>query len=1077
MLVLTAAILILSLLSLAHSVSSSDAHSVFVFVPDEEYDLGSVVPVDITIFENGEFKDPDMLNCSVRQYDETYRTIDVTQAGVGRYTGEIILELSDIGKWGTAGFRAHARFGTDGDVGSVGIDTVYRDVPRGDIVLTDPDDVVAWPGQDIEFDLKVTFKGEAIDPDLGTLSAYGHHDEDDGSEWICPIPLTWISIGRYNGTLHIPTGGTESTTFSIYAGLNCTVDGRTWSKPLWTNIWLHIPITYYRSWAHHENVTRESADLTLYFEDTQGVAVRDAPVHLSYHYYRDYPLRPLSIPMNGTTDGNGLVHFHISYPDISESREWVDVVGHIDKSGFRQHIWGRVHIPPPPPDYGYMYNGLRVSILTEEPLPVNEAVIISLLVTMDRVPLSGYEVFVYMMTQNEFLFNGALVTNDDGFINFTVMTKNDSINMVYYYWMEYLDEPRYKKRNRGFTVDRPTDAFYLGVLDAETMISVEAFPPGGPIEVSIDNPDADGVAEMTGVIWAVGDLSDYRDNDYYSPWRSWTPSGLMVFPYFPVNRVVASWDGEMYRASIVIPPFMPDDVRIFVLGLIEFKDSPYQDIRGALLENLTATLPHARPLVNISSPVEGELYHGSVEVTGTARAVTTVRGVEVRVEGGEWWKVLGTNIWNLTLMSEDLRTGGNTIEVRAFDGEIWSKTVNVTFTFDGSPRVWIDIPTDASRHGGLLTAEGRALDDISLEQVEARMDGGEWFVADGSARWTHEIDTRNLEHGAHTLDARAFDGFTYSRVVTRSFFSDQRPTLSVTSPSEGEHIHGPTTAEGLSADDGGAPYVEIRFDGDPWTIITSANRWTLTIDPAVLGPGPHNLEARAFDGHFYSPIAAVNFTIDLPPIIQVTSPLELSHVPVPVNLSGWARDDVEVVSVFVRIDGGDWMTATGTEDWFLALDPSLLESGEHVVEARSFDSISFSGITHLTFQLDIRPTVKISMPGSGDILGRRVEVKGTVQDDFDNVSMVQVRIDGGEWIAVEYTDGWGYEVVLAEGEHYIEARCTDGLQLSDIERVEFLVEEKEVADNGVYLVLLLIIILTSLVLIYSWQRLRSKEET
>jgi hypothetical protein len=513
------------------------------------------------------------------------------------------------------------------------------------------------------------------------------------------------------------------------------------------------------------------------------------------------------------------------------------------------------------------------------------------------------------------------------------------------------------------------------------------------------------------------------------------------------------------------------------MGLIEFKDSPYMDIRGALLENLTATLPHARPLVNISSPVNNELYHGRVEVTGTARAVTSVRGVELRVRGAEWWKALGSDIWNLTLMSEDLKTGENTIEVRAFDGEIWSKIVSVTFTFDESPRVWIDIPTDASHHGGLLTAEGRALDDISLEQVEMRLDGGEWFVVEGSARWTHDIDSRQLDHGPHTLDARSFDGFSYSTVVSRSFFADQPPTLLITSPSEGGYIHGTTTAEGISADDGGLLYVEIRLDGDTWTIIPSANRWNMTIDPLVLGSGPHNLEARAFDGHFYSPIAAVNFTIDLPPSIQITSPLEGTHVLVPVKVSGRASDDMGVVSVFVCIDGGDWLTVKGTEVWSLDLDPLLLESGEHVIEARSFDSISFSGITRLTFLLDTRPSVVITKPVPGELIGRRIGIEGTVKDDFDNVSMVQVRIDGEEWITVEYTDRWSFDVVLAEGEHFVEARCTDGYQLSDIERVEFLVEEKEVASNGFFLILLVTISLASLVTIYLWKRHRSNENT
>jgi len=274
------------------------------------------------------------------------------------------------------------------------------------------------------------------------------------------------------------------------------------------------------------------------------------------------------------------------------------------------------------------------------------------------------------------------------------------------------------------------------------------------------------------------------------------------------------------------------------------------------------------------------------------------------------------------------------------------------------------------RHGGQLTSGGRAEDDKNVERVEVRLDGGEWSITEGTTRWALDINTRMLEYGFHIIEARAFDGFTYSTVVSRSFYADQRPVLSITSPSEGEVIHGSTTAEGLSSDDGGAPYVEVRLDGGPWTIIAQANGWDLTLDPALLGSGPHLLEARAFDNYFHSPVAAVNFIIDLPPSIQITSPLGGSHVPVPVNILGRARDDMAVESVLVRINGGEWTTAEGTEEWFLALD---LGSGEHVVEARSYDSMTFSGIARLTFQVDIRPTVEISVPASGDIIGRTVE--------------------------------------------------------------------------------------------------------
>ena len=206
------------------------------------------------------------------------------------------------------------------------------------------------------------------------------------------------------------------------------------------------------------------------------------------------------------------------------------------------------------------------------------------------------------------------------------------------------------------------------------------------------------------------------------------------------------------------------------------------------MENVTATLPHARPVVTVLSPIEGSTYHGVLEVTGNASGVAPVQEVLVMVEGREWARASGTGTWNITLGPDDLTSGANTILVRAFDGQVWSKVMRVSFPFDASPLVWIDVPAEDSSNSGLLTIEGAALDDLSLETVEVRLDGGAWFAADGLDAWRCDVDTRSMDHGSHSIEARAFDGFTHSVIVSRSFLVDQPPVILSNIPSLVEAI-------------------------------------------------------------------------------------------------------------------------------------------------------------------------------------------------------------------------------------------------------------------------------------------------
>jgi hypothetical protein len=676
-------LLLLALLSTTALATADDGYNVFAGVPEGDYDVGSVVPVNASVFKNGEYFDPKDIHINVEQYDETQRRIEMTMLGQGRYTSNINIQLSDINKLGAVHYAVVAFFDPDYKSDRGYVETVFDTAFRADIILIDPNDDWVSPGQDVEVEVKVTHKGEQVDPDPGTLIVTAELDS---------ISLTRIAKGRYTGTFHVPGGGTESAIFTLRPYANYTVDGRTWSLRGFSSYIRAIPLQFSKVWAHHENVTRESTDLTICVEDMTGNQVEGASVHLEYWYRaedRSYPRKYL----NGTTDGNGLCTFHLSYPDVSNGSVWFNVKGNMDIDGYRQNFEGLVYIPPKDVPSVGRTDGKRHYILTEGPLPVDEEVVIEFLVEVDGEPLPGEELIIFAESDNEILFHGIRVTGDDGKTNITIIPGSSVICVKYYYWVSDWDGDRLNKRERWFNEPDPRFPREAPHIDQGTTIIVEPLAQGGPVMVTLENPDADGTDERAVVLWAVGPLDDYWYEPTLPDWQRWDPTPVLGGRYMmgPINSITASWHGDSFKGWFILPPFLPADVEIFVLGLIEFTDSPTEDIRGALYEGLTATLPHPILMVNLIFPVEGGRYSKSIEFLGVAFSETSVEVVELKIDNGDWMIADGTSNWTLRL---ELPTGEHTVTARCSDGKIYSSEERVHFyivdkTADDGQPAWV----------------------------------------------------------------------------------------------------------------------------------------------------------------------------------------------------------------------------------------------------------------------------------------------------------------------------------------------------------------------------------------------------
>lgn len=91
------------------------------------------------------------------------------------------------------------------------------------------------------------------------------------------------------------------------------------------------------------------------------------------------------------------------------------------------------------------------------------------------------------------------------------------------------------------------------------------------------------------------------------------------------------------------------------------------------------------------------------------------------------------------------------------------------------------------------------------------------------------------------------------------------------------------------------------------------------------------------------------------PSVTIDSPADGDDLQGVVDIEGTASDpdgDDDLTEVEVRIDGGDWQTASGTTDWSLSWDTSEVPDGSHTIEARSFDGFEHSPIATVDVTTD-----------------------------------------------------------------------------------------------------------------------------
>ncbi|MCK5290844.1 MAG: hypothetical protein KAR39_02375 [Thermoplasmata archaeon] len=190
--------------------------------------------------------------------------------------------------------------------------------------------------------------------------------------------------------------------------------------------------------------------------------------------------------------------------------------------------------------------------------------------------------------------------------------------------------------------------------------------------------------------------------------------------------------------------------------------------------------------------------------------------------------------------------------------------------------------------------------------------------------------------------------------------NNRKPNVSITSFSPGQTLTGVVLVSGSADDpDGNSQLVivEVRIDGGSWETASGTTSWSFSLNTTNLSEDTHTIFARSYDGTEYSSIASVTVVVDRnePPSISAISISPGQELSGEVNITGDASDEDgndEIIRVEVRIDGGNWLNATGTSRWSFLLNTFDLENGNHTLQLRAYDGTDYSTTLEIPFTVD-----------------------------------------------------------------------------------------------------------------------------
>ena len=223
------------------------------------------------------------------------------------------------------------------------------------------------------------------------------------------------------------------------------------------------------------------------------------------------------------------------------------------------------------------------------------------------------------------------------------------------------------------------------------------------------------------------------------------------------------------------------------------------------------------------------------------------------IEDYEWISSInGFLSYEKSFSLSNLSNGTHTIYFKVKDNNnTWSNEVSTIFTINGIPRAKIDeIKPNPSYESEIVYFYGNGTDDDGTI-VEYRWDSNlDEFISSEKS-----FATSLLSVGEHEISFKVKDDSgTWSNADTETLIinekENQKPTITIEKPEEGEEINGIYEIKGTAENkDGEIQKVEIKIDDGTWKLADGKESWNYNWDTLGYSIGEHIIYARAIDDY------------------------------------------------------------------------------------------------------------------------------------------------------------------------------------------------------------------------------------
>ncbi len=277
----------------------------------------------------------------------------------------------------------------------------------------------------------------------------------------------------------------------------------------------------------------------------------------------------------------------------------------------------------------------------------------------------------------------------------------------------------------------------------------------------------------------------------------------------------------------------------------------------------------ATSVLEIYQPAQAEIISLDPGVALEGRTVSFVGGgsAEDGITAYSWESDLDGEFYNGSedvFSTTDLSPGEHTISLNIRDDNgFWGDATSSFLIVHQKPEADIVsiFPSPASpTELTTFTASGSDDGEVNIYSWESDIDGELYNGSDSSFFYT------GLSEGGHGITLLVMDDLgAWSSPVTiilEIIAPNERPTVSISVPSQGEDLSKQVTISGRAEDpEDGLVKVEISFDGNSWRTAEGTEHWSFFWDTSGMENGNIRLRARSFDGEHYSEEVTIDVTV------------------------------------------------------------------------------------------------------------------------------------------------------------------------------------------------------------------------